>query len=144
MGITQLNPYLNFNGTAGQAIDLYERALGAKTEHLSRFGEAPGMNPSPEEKDRVMHASLKVGTGVIMISDTMPGQPSAEGSNNYVCLNFDEPQDMTTKFNALAEGGTVLQPLVDTFWGAKFGMLTDKFGIRWMFNCTLEKGQAQA
>lgn len=42
MAIKQLNPYLMFNGTAAQAIALYERALGAKTENLSRFGDAPG------------------------------------------------------------------------------------------------------
>jgi PhnB protein len=69
----------------------------------------------------------------------MPSHPYVEGTNNYVCLNFDDAGDMTTKFNALADGGKVDQPVVDTFWGAKFGMLTDAYGIRWMFNCPLQK-----
>lgn len=140
MGITQLNPYLNFDGTAGRAIALYESALGAKTENVMRFGDAPGMGEQPEHnKNRVMHAMLHVGSGVIMVSDTMPGEAATEGSNTHVCLNFDDPNDMTTKFNALAAGGSITTPLQDTFWGAKFGTLTDAFGIRWMFNCTLEK-----
>ncbi len=139
MSITQLNPYLNFDGTAGQAIALYERALGAKTENVMRFGDAPGMENAGDKKDRVMHATLQVGSGVIMISDTMHGEPATPGANVHVCLNFDDPDDMTTKFNALAAGGSVTMPVQDTFWGAKFGTLTDAFGIHWMFNSTLEK-----
>jgi PhnB protein len=139
MAITQLNPYLIFNGTAAQAVALYEKALGAKTEHLSKFGDAPGMENQPENKDRVMHAMLNVGAGTIMASDSMPGDVSSPGTNNYVCLNFDDPDDMTTKFNALSAGGTVDSPLQDTFWGAKFGTLTDAFGVKWMFNCTLKQ-----
>jgi len=57
------------------------------------------------------------------------------GTNNYVCLDFDDPADMTKKFEALSAGGSVVMPLNDTFWGAKFGMLLDAYGIRWMFNC---------
>lgn len=42
---------------------------------------------------------------------------------------------MTQKFAALAEGGAIAVPLQETFWGAKCGMLTDAFGVRWMLNC---------
>jgi len=139
MGIKQLNPYLNFDGTAGQAIALYERALGAKTENVSYLGDVPGIETPAEHKTRVMHALLHIGPGVIMISDAMPGQPVTAGSSTHVCLDFDDPNDMTTKFEALAAGGSITMPLQDTFWGAKFGMLTDAFGIRWMFNCTIQK-----
>lgn len=86
-----------------------------------------------------MHALVRVGPGTIMVSDAMPGQPVASETNTHVCLDFDDPQDMTTKFDALAVGGIVTTPLQDTFWGAKFGTLTDAFGIRWMFNCMLQK-----
>ena len=73
MSIKQLNPYLNFNGTAAKAIQLYESALGGKTEGLMRFGDVPGMNVAPEHQNRVMHALLRIGEGVIMISDSQPG-----------------------------------------------------------------------
>lgn len=139
MAIRKLNPYLNFNGTAAKAIALYERALGAKTEHVMRFGEAGGMPVAPENKDRVMHAHLRIGEGVVMLSDTMPNMPAPAESNVHVMLDFDDPAEMTEKFNALAAGGQVTMPLQDTFWGAKFGMLTDAFAIRWMFNCELKK-----
>lgn len=139
MSIKSASPYLNFNGTAAKAIKLYERALGAKTETIMPFSEAPGMDKTPELKDRVMHASLRIDDAVIMMSDTMPDRPASAGGNVHVSLTWDDVADMTKKFNALAEGGKVTMPLQDAFWGAKFGMLTDAFGINWMFNCELKK-----
>jgi PhnB protein len=139
MAIRNLNPYLNFDGTAAKAIQLYESALGAKVEHVSRFGEAQGMAVPPEAKDRVLHASLRLGDGVVMLSDTMPNMPVATGNNVHVSVNFDDVTDMTKKFEALAVGGRVTMPLADTFWGARFGMLKDAFGINWMFNCETRK-----
>jgi PhnB protein len=136
MAIKQLNPYLNFDGTAGDAIQLYERALGAKTEHVQHFGDTPGVPVAPEHKKRVIHALLRLGQGTLMISDTQPGMPFTAEGNVHVCLDFDDGADMTAKFEALATGGKVTMPLQDTFWGAKFGMLTDAYGIRWMFNWT--------
>jgi PhnB protein len=138
MSIKQLNPYLNFDGTAEQAIKLYEKALGAKTEGLQRFGDIPGADTKPEHKNRVMHARLDIGGGMLMLSDTPPGMPFAREGNVHVCLDFDDPADLTRKFEALAVGGQVTMPVQDTFWGAKFGMLTDAYGIRWMFNCVLQ------
>jgi PhnB protein len=139
MSIKQLNPYLIFNGTAAKAIQLYESALGGKTEGLMPFGDVPGMKVAPEHQNRVMHALLRIGEGVIMISDSQPGMPVAPGSNTHVCLDFDDVADMTKKFEALAVNGKITLPLHDTFWGAKFGMLTDAYGVSWMFNCRIEK-----
>ena len=143
MAITKLNPYLNFDGTAAKAIQLYEKALGAKVENLMRFADAGqmGHDTAPEVKDRIMHAVLDFGpAGVVMISDGMPGVPVPAESNTHVSLNFDDAADMARKFEALgAGGGKVTMPLQDTFWGARFGMLTDAYGIRWMFNCELRK-----
>ncbi len=140
MAINQLNPYLNFDGTAEKAIKLYERALGATTEHLQRFSDIPGAKPDPQNGQRVMHATLDIGGGMLMISDTQPGMACAAGNNVHVCLDFSEPDEMAAKFDALAAGGKVIMPLQDTFWGARFGMLTDVFGINWMFNAQLKKG----
>lgn len=137
MSITNLNPYLNFNGTAEKAIKLYERALGAKTENLMRWSEMPPGegNVAPEHKNRVMHAHLQVGHGELMVADTLPDRPVKPGDNAHISLNFDDVGDMKKKFDALSSGGQVVMPLQDTFWGAKFGILKDEFGVQWMFNC---------
>jgi PhnB protein len=137
MPIKSLNPYLILNGNAATAIKHYERALGARTEALQRFGDMSKDSATP---DRVMHAMLRVGdSGVIMISDCRPGETVPAGGSAHVLLDFDDADDMAARFDALAAGGKVEQPLQDTFWGAKFGALTDAYGVQWMFNCMTKK-----
>jgi PhnB protein len=137
MAIKTLNPYLNFDGTANDAIKLHESALGAKVENVQRFGDVKTMPCPPGSEQRVMHAHLVIGGGAVMISDGMPGMPIERGNNMHVTLHFDDPKEMDAKFDALAAGGQVTMPLQDTFWGARFGMLTDAYGIRWMFSAEL-------
>jgi uncharacterized glyoxalase superfamily protein PhnB len=59
--------------------------------------------------------------------------------NVQIALDFTELAEMARAFQALASGGKVTLPIQDTFWGAEFGMLTDVYGVRWMFNCELKK-----
>jgi PhnB protein len=135
MAITKITPYLNFDGTAAKAIQLYERALGAKTDGIHRFGDIPGNEVAPENRDRVSHAHLQIGDASVMISDTYPGMPFTPGSGVHVCLDFTDVAEMTAKFEALAAGGKVTMAPQPAFWGATFGMLTDAYGVQWMFNC---------
>lgn len=135
MAIKQLNPYLFFNGDAAEAIKLYERVLGAKVESIQRYGDIPGNTPKPENKDRVIHAMLMIGPAVVMISDETAGSTVSKTTNVHVCMDFEDVEDQAAKFEALAEGGQVTMALEDTFWGARFGTLVDRYGIHWMFNC---------
>ncbi len=141
MAIKSINPYLMFDGTAEKAIKLYESALGAKTEHVMRYGDGPGVEHCKTEADktRIMHGSLRIDGSVIMVSDGPPGMAMPTDGNVQISLDFDDIADMSKKFDALAEGGKVRLALHDSFWGARFGMLTDAFGIRWMFNAELKK-----
>lgn len=144
MSIKRVNPYLLFNGNAEKAIWLYERALGARTENLSRFGDVQGSKVSPELKDRVMHALLRIGDGIVMVSDTLPTNAVGTEGNVHVCLDFSDAAEMQKKFEALVAGGKITMPLQDTFWGATFGMLADAFGIHWMFNCNKPVASSKA
>ena len=144
MPVRHLNPYLNFDGTAAQAVALYERALGAKTDNIQRFGDIPGMDVKPADKDRVMHAVLRIGGGTVMLSDSRPGQPVPAESNTWIALDYEDPAEMAKQFDALGAGGQIVMPLQDTFWGAKFGMLTDAYKISWMFNCDIKKDDKKA
>jgi PhnB protein len=139
MPIKNVDPYLNFNGSAAKAIQLYEKALGAKTSNVMRYGDVPKMS-TPETKDRIMHAVLDLGGGRVMVSDGPREMTIPPGGNSHVCLDFDDAGELAARFDALAAGGQITMPVQDTFWGAKFGMLTDVFGINWMFNCEARKG----
>ena len=108
MAVTTVNAYLGFNGTAAKALQFYERALGAKTEHVMRWSEGPpGMPVPPEARDRIMHAEVTIGGGKIMAADAPPHMPSPADSNITVCLGLDDNDDMKKKFDALSAGGQV-------------------------------------
>jgi PhnB protein len=135
MTIKALNPYLIFNGEAQGAIAFYQEALGARVDQLMRFSEVPGMQAAEEHKQRVMHCQLSIGEAVFMVSDAMPSDPAPRQSNVHVVLHLSDEADLQAKFAALGQEGKVSFPVHDTFWGAKFGMLVDKFGVPWMLNC---------
>jgi PhnB protein len=81
-----------------------------------------------------MHARLVFGDNVLMASDAPPGR-FRKTQGMEVALNMKEPAEAERIFNALAEGGSIMMPLGETFWAVKFGMLTDRFGTPWMINC---------
>lgn len=140
MPVQQLTPYLFYDGTADQALEVYAQALDAKVEGLMRYEEMPeGANTCPpEDKKRVMHALVHVGEARLMVSDVPSSQPEPSGASVQIVVDFDDAGEMARKFEALAASGQIHMPLHDAFWGAKFGMLEDKFGIRWMFSCAHE------
>ena len=127
-------PYLLFNGQAEEAIRFYEAALGSTVTMLSRFNEAPQMPPGANGND-IMHATVNVNGATLMFSDSGGGDSRVTmGNNIQLSLDFTDGESQQKAFDALTVGGTVTMPLEDTFWGARFGMLKDKFGICWMFN----------
>jgi PhnB protein len=127
-----ITTYLTFDGNCREAMTFYKECLGAEL-HIMSFSEAPGDFPK-EAKDRVMHARLSKGSAVLMASDTMPGMPLQQGNNFSVSVNCESLEEIERLFHALSRNGKVTMALHDAFWGARFGMLTDRFGINWMFN----------
>jgi len=132
-------PYLNFNGNAAEALAFYAKALDGKILFQQTFGESP-MPHSPEMKDKIMHATFQADKLTLMVSDCPPEMSVNTGSNVSLSLNFTDEASIDKTFAALSEGSKITMALQDTFWGAKFGMLTDPFGINWMFNYDKPKG----
>ena len=133
-----LQPYLFFNGNCREAMEFYAVALGGKLNMMT-YAESP--NPPAEMGELIMHAHLAAGNGVVlMASDPMPGQVLSEGKNFSLSLFCDSREEEERIFAALTEGGEVRQPLQDTFWGAHFGMLYDRYGITWMLSYNLPAG----
>jgi PhnB protein len=129
---SQLNPYLNFPGTAREAMTFYQEVLGG-TLDIMTFGQ---YGAEGEGADGVMHAYLATDDGfVLMASDMPPGQEGAAtaASNVHVSLSGDDER-LRGYWDGLAEGATVSMPLEKQMWGDEFGALTDRFGISWMVN----------
>jgi PhnB protein len=132
----QVEPYLDFNGRAEEAVEFYKRALNAEVEMLMRFKDAPvnacgpgGIAPGTENK--VMHASLRFGQSKVMLTDgRMQGPVTFDGISLSLAVNNDEQAKKA--FDALGEGGQVCVPLNKTFFASSFAIVTDKFGVTWM------------
>ncbi len=123
-----------FDGNCREAMTFYGKCLGAEL-HLQTFAQVPGYSAPLAEVDRIVHARLTRGAEpILMASDTMPGMPLQQGNNFAVSIECESNEEVDKLFAALGENGKVGMPVQDMFWGARFGTLTDQFGIRWMFN----------
>ncbi len=138
--MASIHPYLNFDGTCEEAFNFYKSVFGGDFPMVGRFGDMPPQEDMPalseEVKNRIMHISLPISSeSFLMGSDTMPGIHNLNVGNNIsLSVNTDSREEAAHIFNSLSEGGVVTMPIADTFWGAYFGMWTDKFGINWMVN----------
>ena len=131
----KINPYLTFTGNCREAFEYYGQVLGAEPQIMSQ-GESPIASQIPvEHHHRVMHAHLDLGDSVVMGSDSGEECGASPTSNGAVTLNLDNPELADRIFAALADNGTTIMPLENTFWAKKFGMLVDRFGVKWMINC---------
>ncbi len=134
----KLIPYINFGGNAEEAMNFYAAALGGSIASIQRYGDSPV--PADEDyKQKVLHGRLTFGDNLIMISDVFKGQEVSVNGNIQLSIDVIEGEQIDTVFNRMAEGGQVTMPLEDTFWGARFGMLKDRFGVAWMFNYEFKK-----
>jgi PhnB protein len=137
----ELVPYLFFSGNCEDALNFYKKVFGGEITGIMRWKEMPadagGPPVTPETAERVMHSNFKSGSISFMASDASPGKQYGEGPIS-LSLGTDDPAEAQRIFDSLAQGGNVEMPMQDMFWGAKFGMLTDKYGIDWMMNCQLD------
>jgi PhnB protein len=138
-----INPYLNFAGNTEEAFNFYKSVFGGEFISLQRFKDTPEAGKvSENEKNKIMHVALPVGKGnILMATDTLEsmGQKLTVGNNFYISLEAESKQEAEKLFKGLSAGGKIEMPLEDAFWGAYFGMFTDKFGVKWMVNYTYPK-----
>ncbi|MCU4157525.1 VOC family protein [Carboxylicivirga sp. A043] len=138
-----INPYINYNGNCEEAFLFYQSVFGGDFEYMGRYKDMPSEEPMAEEEaNMIMHISLRISKEtVLMGSDTHEafGPPCELGTNISISVNTDSEQEAETLFTGLSASGQINMPLGKTFWGAYFGMLTDKFGISWMVNYDYEE-----
>ena len=128
-----LNPYLNFDGNAREAMEFYHKQLGGEL-FVTTFGEA---NATQDEnaKGRLMHANLGLPHGArLMASDTMPGMPFTAGNNFMLSVACDSAEEVDRLYKGLGAAGKGTMEPQETFWAFRFAMTGDKFGTNWLFS----------
>jgi PhnB protein len=142
--MARTSTYLNFMGKTEAAFTFYRSVFGTDfVGQTMRMGDAPpipGRPPLPEaERGMLMHIELPIlGGHVLMGTDMLEsmGHQLVAGNNFSIMLEPDTRAEAERLYRALGDGGKVMIPLEDVFWGAYFGCVMDKFGVQWMVNCT--------
>ncbi|MCE3294879.1 MAG: glyoxalase [Crocinitomicaceae bacterium] len=143
--MAQINPYLTFNGNCEDAFNFYKSVFGGDFEYIGRFKDMPPSSEHPisaEAGNLIMHVSLPIGGGTSLFgSDSSEefGQATKIGNNFSISINATSEDEAKQLFEKLSKGGKITMPLEKTFWGALFGMITDKYDINWMVNYDYEQ-----
>lgn len=146
MALNTATPYLILGGRAREALDFYAAALEGEVTAVQRFGDIDQSCPEAL-RDHVIHAEVRAGDAVLLLSDGAPstetamsldeagggGAAARSATTVQVALAFGEASALRRSFDALAEGGEVVEAVFDAPWGGVFGALRDRFGIHWMF-----------
>ena len=136
-----INPYLTFNGTCEAAFTFYRSVFGGEFPYIGKFKDMPPMEGCGEileaDKEKVMHVSLPISNETILMgSDSSEsfGNATIAGNNFAISINANSQEEADKLFAGLSADGKITMPMNKSFWGAYFGMFTDKFGIQWMVN----------
>jgi PhnB protein len=133
---SQLNPYLNFNGDARQALEFYASVFGGDLS-LTSFADF-GM--AAADGDRVMHGMLTTPGGYTIMGADVTSNMEFHPAAGFAVSLSGADEALRGYWDQLSAGGTVTMPLQKQSWGDEFGMCTDSFGVPWMVNITAAQG----
>jgi PhnB protein len=142
--MARTSTYLNFARSTEEAFNFYKSVFGTEfVGGIARFGDIPAQEGQPpisdDDKQLVMNVQLPILGGHLLMGTDAPesmGFQLNQGNNVYICLDPDTRAEADRLFAALSDGGEVEMGMEEMFWGDYFGSLVDKFGVRWMINCT--------
>ncbi len=130
----RINSYLTFNGNCREAMTFYQSCLGGELT-LQTIGESPLADKMPEQmKAAILHSTLTKGALVLMGTDMTGDKGLIKGNSISLMLECRSEEEIRIRYALLSEGGEATHPLEDTFWGALFGDLTDKYGHQWLLH----------
>jgi PhnB protein len=128
---SQLNPSLNFNGNARQALEFYAGVFGGDLT-LNTFAQ---FGRTGDDGDRIMHGALETDAGYTLMGADITSDMSPRQMDGFsVSLSGDDAEVLRGYWQKLSAAGTVTMPLDKQVWGDEFGMCTDQFGVSWLVN----------
>ncbi|MDP4262686.1 MAG: VOC family protein [Bacteroidota bacterium] len=132
--MTQINSYLTFSGNCREAMTFYKKCLGGELI-LQTIGESPLSDKMPPQmKECIVHSTLTKDTLVLMGSDMVSEDGLTKGNSVSLMLNCSSEEEIRTFYEKLSAGGKATYPVQNSFWGALFGDLTDKYGNHWLLH----------
>jgi len=139
--MTSINSYLTFSGNCREAMHFYKDCLGGELS-LQTIGESPLADKMPPEmKAFILHATLTKDNMVLLGSDMVGDKGLVQGNAVSMVINCSSNEEIKNVYEKLSAGGNKDHALEESFWGATFGDLTDKYGNHWLLNFDKNKDQ---
>jgi len=132
--MTKIRAYLTFNGNCREAMTFYQHCLGGEL-NLQTMEESPMACQLPDTlKDCILHSTLIKENFVLMGSDMVGADGLQKGNAISLLIDCNTEEELREYYNSLSVNGTATHPIENTFWGALFGGLTDRYGHHWLFH----------
>jgi len=132
--MTKINPFIKFNdGKCKEAMNFYKDCFGGELDFMTVKESPMAKDMDADKQELIMHSTLTKDSWILIGSDMMRDK-AVVGDNVGISIGCDNEEEIRKIFEKLSEGGNVFMPLEDAFWGALFGVLTDKYGVEWMLN----------
>jgi len=137
--MTTTNIYLTFNGDCRQAFDFYKSAFGGEFQYVGKYSDVPAgsMIIGDDEKENIMHITFPISEETMLMGNDHLrsfGPPPVKGDNFAIYVRVQDKATANALFDKLSHGGRIVLPMAETFWGSYYGLLVDKFGIKWKVN----------
>ncbi|MEN9912874.1 MAG: hypothetical protein RLY66_282 [Candidatus Parcubacteria bacterium] len=134
--MTTINPWINFNGNAEEALTFYKSVLGGEFTKIIRFKDlaSADFQVSDAEADKIMYISLSIGKNNVLVANDVPsfmGKVSENENRSKISVSAESKEEAETILNGLSVGGQVEMPFGESAWGTYFTMFRDKYGIEW-------------
>jgi PhnB protein len=134
--MTTINPWINFNGNAEEALTFYKSVFGGEFAKIIRFKDIASteMPVADKEKEKIMYITLTIGKDNMLIGNDIPevmGRVNENENRSKIAVSAESKEEAERIFNGLSAGGTVEMPMDKSPWGSYFGMFRDKYGIEW-------------
>ncbi len=135
--MTTINPWINFNGNAEEALTFYKSVFGGEFTKIIRFKDLASTEfpVAEKEENKIMHIALPISKDNILIANDVPefmGKVNENENRSKIVISTESKEEADRLFNGLSAGGEMEGPMGDSPWGTYAGMFRDKYGIEWI------------
>ncbi len=128
------HPYLHFQGQCAEALTAYAAIFGGTNLQMMRYADGPTAPEAFKASPNIMHGQVTLGDGTLMASDYPPGMEGSAQSGFSIMQAAPDAATGQRWFDALSEGGQVIEAFKKTFFSPGFGMVRDRFGTPWIIS----------
>ena len=134
--MTTINPWINFNGNAEEALTFYKSVFGGEFTKIIRFKDVAGPEfpVSDADAEKLMLIALPISKNHVLMANDVPsfmGKTNENENRSKIAVSTDTQEEADKIFRGLSAGGNVEVPMSESPWGTHFAMFRDKYGIEW-------------